>query len=118
MGRIFQPLLFMLARCTRNELIRQIQYLKAENDILRARLNRQYIKVRPEERKRLLELGKPLGAGLRHLMSIVTYQTFCRWLREERKQQPIRKNGRPATPEEVVQLVLKCQSALKTSQLE
>ncbi len=35
MGRVFQPLLFLLARCTRNELIRQIEWLKAENEMLR-----------------------------------------------------------------------------------
>ena len=30
-GRVFQRLLCMLARCTRIALIRQIAYLKAEN---------------------------------------------------------------------------------------
>jgi hypothetical protein len=35
MGRIFQPLLFLLARCTRNALIRRVEWLKAENEVLR-----------------------------------------------------------------------------------
>jgi hypothetical protein len=30
MGRLSHPLLFLLARCTKNELIRQIEFLKAE----------------------------------------------------------------------------------------
>ena len=33
MERLFQPLLFFLARCSRNELIRQIEFLRAENAI-------------------------------------------------------------------------------------
>ena len=35
MGRLFQPLLFFLAKCTRHELIRQIEFLHAENQMLR-----------------------------------------------------------------------------------
>ena len=56
MGRIFQPLLFMLARCTRNELIRHIEFLQAENEILRSRLKKHHLQLRPAERARLLEL--------------------------------------------------------------
>ena len=33
MGRLFHPLLFFLAKCTRHELIRQIEFLRAENEI-------------------------------------------------------------------------------------
>lgn len=38
MGRIFHPLLALLASATRQELARQVAYLKEENRILRARL--------------------------------------------------------------------------------
>ena len=34
MPRFFHPLILMLASLTRHELVRQIQYLKAENEIL------------------------------------------------------------------------------------
>jgi putative transposase len=50
MARIFQPLLFMLAKCTRNELIRQIQFLKAENEMLRKRIPMRCIYLKDEER--------------------------------------------------------------------
>ena len=43
MGRLYQPLLFLLARCTRNELIRQIEWLKAENEMLRKRVGKKRI---------------------------------------------------------------------------
>jgi hypothetical protein len=36
--RLFQPLLCMLARCGRNQLIRQIEFMKAENEMLRKRI--------------------------------------------------------------------------------
>lgn len=107
MGRVIQPLLFLLARCTRNQLIRQIEFLKAENEMLRTRINKQMIYVRPEERRRLLELGKALGPAVEHLLTIVSYHTFLRWLRQERRQAPVRQIGRPPKPDEVRALVLK-----------
>jgi putative transposase len=107
MGRIFQPLLFMLARCTRNELIRQIEFLKAENEILRSRLKKHHLQLRPAERARLLKLGKAIGPALEHVISIVRYQTFRCWLRDERQQKPVRKRGRRPTPEYVRELVIR-----------
>lgn len=38
MSRIFHPRLYLLACATRQERARQVQYLKTENEILRARL--------------------------------------------------------------------------------
>ena len=38
MSRIFHPLMYLLACATRQELARQVQYLKVENEILRAKL--------------------------------------------------------------------------------
>ena len=40
MGRILHPLLALLASATRQELARQVAYLKEENRILRAGLPR------------------------------------------------------------------------------
>jgi len=36
MSRIFHPLMYLLACATRQELARQVQYLKVENEILRS----------------------------------------------------------------------------------
>ena len=52
MERIFQPLLFFLARCSRNELIRHIELLKTENEMLRKRLNMRAIFLKPDEKAR------------------------------------------------------------------
>jgi hypothetical protein len=37
-ARFFHPLILMLASMGKSELARQVQYLKAENEILRAKL--------------------------------------------------------------------------------
>ena len=50
MDRPYQPLLFVLARCSRNQLIRQIEFLKAENEMLRKRVPLEKIVLKHEER--------------------------------------------------------------------
>ncbi len=110
MSRLFQPLLFLLARCTRNELIRQIEFLKAENEILRKRVPKKRIVLKPDERDRLLKLGSALGSKLKHLITIVGYDTYLRWQRNKRKNEPVKKMERPKTPDEVRALILKLAS--------
>ncbi|MFQ5734205.1 MAG: hypothetical protein ACE5KM_19895 [Planctomycetaceae bacterium] len=99
--RLFQPLLFFFAKCTRNELIRQIEFLRAENELLRKRVPRKQIHLNPEEKARLMKLGNVIGTGLRHLITIVTYQTYRRWVRATKTEKGPKKKGRPRTPESV-----------------
>jgi putative transposase len=72
MSRLIQPLLFIFARCTKNELIRQIEFLKAENELLRKRVPLQRIILKPAERHRLIELGNGLGTKHKGLITVVT----------------------------------------------
>ena len=46
---MFHPLLYFLANATRQELARQVHYLKTENQVLRARLPKT-IRTTPDER--------------------------------------------------------------------
>ena len=92
------------------ELARQVAYLKEENRILRARLPERLVAT-PQEKRRSLKFGRRLGVQLRELISIVSYQTFVRWVREQEAshtaKQAARKPGRPQTPGDVRELVLK-----------
>jgi hypothetical protein len=64
-------------------------------------------------RRRLLKFGRKLGVQLRDLISIVSYQTFVQWIREkeashaEKTAAATRKPGRPRTPDDIRELVLK-----------
>ena len=59
MARFFHPLIMVLARATESELTRYVEYLKAENRILRDKLPKRVV-CTPAERQRLVKLGKPL----------------------------------------------------------
>ncbi|MBA3481176.1 MAG: hypothetical protein H0T51_05105 [Pirellulales bacterium] len=80
MAAIVHPLLSLLASLTRQELARQVTYLKAENAILRSKLPDR-IMLSNQERRRLVRHGKKLGPRIRELISIVSYSTFRRWVR-------------------------------------
>ncbi len=80
--RFLNPLFFIIAKSTHSEMARQIQYLKVENQILRARLPK-YIQTTPTERFQLLKFGKPLGAAIKTLITIVHPRTFARWVNDE-----------------------------------
>lgn len=107
MERLFQPLLFFLARCSRNQLIRQIEFLTAENEILRKKLPKRRMHVSLEDRKRLIKLGDAIGPGLHKLITIVAPSTYCRWIRNLNNHVPQKRVGRPRIPEAIRELILK-----------
>ena len=80
MLKTYQALMVLLARATDRELARQIQFLKAENVILRTRLPKRIITT-SGERRRLVKLGKPLGPAIKNPITIVKSDTFARWVR-------------------------------------
>ena len=106
MARFFHPLILMLANLGKSELARQVQYLKAENEILRAKLPKR-VTVTPMERRRLVKLGRKIGPALKHLITIVTYRTFLRWLAGDKASRTSGKRGRPRTDEEIREIIIR-----------
>ena len=104
--RFISPLLFFVAQATQRELAEQIQYLKAENEILRARLPKQ-LRTTREEREKLLKFGLPLGTAIQGLISIVHPATFKRWAREDVKQKGKPPRSTRRTPEQVAALIVR-----------
>jgi len=111
MARFFHPFLLLLANATHRDMVAQIQYLKAENAILRSKLPKR-ITVTPVERARLVKLGSKVRKFIGELITIVSPRTFLRWVAESKKEtkasdKPKRKPGRPRTPQEISELILR-----------
>lgn len=105
-AKIFHPLLSLIASASSNELARYVEFLKEENKILRARVPGQ-IHTKPDERSRLVKLGKSLGQAVEELITLVAPSTFYRWCHEEKsgKKKPNPKGGQ-RKPRELRELVI------------
>jgi putative transposase len=104
---IFQELLLLIGKMVHSQLVRQIEYLKVENQILRKKVGKR-IKITPSERRRLIKFALPLGSDIRKFISIVTYSSFRRWLRIEfGASRKYSKRGRPKTSKEIQDIVLR-----------
>jgi putative transposase len=77
---LFRSLLTLLATATDRALARQVQYLKAENDILRSKLPKR-LTVTAQERQRLLKFGRPLGKAIKSLSISLAYLDLQQGLR-------------------------------------
>jgi len=60
---LFHPLLLLLANSTEGNLAKQVEYLKAENAMLRKRLPK-WLQTTAEERALLIKLGEAVGPGI------------------------------------------------------
>ncbi|MBB3206220.1 putative transposase [Rhodopirellula rubra] len=116
MAKFIHPLLTLLASLTRQELAQQIRFLKAENQILRAKLPDR-IALDNRERLILVRHGKKLGGAIKQIMSIASYSTFRRWVRmqedgaltagKKQKKKSNQKPGRPKTPEDIRDTIIR-----------
>jgi hypothetical protein len=109
---LLQFLLMLVAGWLQRQQAATIDYLKAENRMLRTRLGGRRIIFTDAERRQLAEKARALGRkGLHELGTIVTPETLLRWHRELVAQKwtfvERRRPGRPRTREELVALVVR-----------
>jgi len=109
---LLQFLLLLVAGWLQRQQAATIDYLKAENRMLRARLGGRRIIFTDAQRRQLAEKARALGRkGLHELGTIVTPETLLRWHRELVAQKWIfverRRPGGPRTREELVALVVR-----------
>ena len=110
MPKLIHPLLMLIARATEKQLVQYVEYLKAENRMLRSKLPKR-INVTPAERAKLIKLGVRLGSAIKGLITIVHPRTFARWLSEGKTEAKPRKRGRPRKPEEIRNLIIEMAKA-------
>jgi transposase InsO family protein len=109
---LLQFLLMVVAGWLQRQQAATIDYLKAEDRMLRARLGGRRIVFTDGERRQLAEKARALGRKTLHeLGTIVTPETLLRWHRElvARKWAFVerRSPGRPRIREELVSLVVR-----------
>lgn len=75
--------------------------------MLRERVPKKAIHLKEHEWRRLYQLGQAIGPELKHLITIVTFDTFRSWRRKIAGFVPRGTPGRPRKPDEIRQLVLK-----------
>ena len=77
-------LILLVAGWLRRHQGKAIEYLRAENRVLRSRLGPQRLRFTDAERRLLAEKGKPLGRKLlAEMASLATPETILRWYREQ-----------------------------------
>ena len=114
MAWLFQPLLMLIARSTDSQLARQVEFLHAENQMLRRRITKR-VRLTGDEKALLVRLGQAIGAkAVRVLLSVVAYSTYRHYVGQVDPSQAgvtprkfTAKPGRPRTSDDVRALVLR-----------
>ena len=111
-GRQWARVLAYLSELVNHALLLQVEYLAAENRILRAHLPHS-VRLNNEERSTLAEIGKRLGRkGFETVATVARPETILGWYRKlvaqkfdgsKHRSYP----GRPATGPEVVSLIVR-----------
>src|SRR3989338_161020 len=107
-GCIFQEFLALLGKVVHSDLIRQMEYLKVENEILRSKCPKR-ITTTPAEKRKLIRYGLACRGKIKGIISIVSYSTFRRWVNGDirNKYKPI-KQGRPRkTTQEIIDIIIR-----------
>lgn len=97
-------LLRQLALSSRDDVMAALQYLVAENEVLRAKAPNK-LRTTPEERYRLQRFARQLPRSLDDVISIAQPQTVRYWNRPSAGKR--KKSGRPLTHAQLVELIIR-----------
>jgi hypothetical protein len=116
MKSVLQPwqlLLLILAGWVNRHQQEVLEYLRAENQVLKEKLGKRRMLLTDDQRRRLAVKGKVLGRkALQEITTIVTPDTILRWHRQLVAQkwdfsERRRKLGRPPVAKETIELLLR-----------
>lgn len=85
----------------------QMRLLKAQIDILRARIPSQRIILSPAEKAELLRIGAECGHEVDGLLEVAKPATYKRWLSQMRHGRPFKAVGRPRLTQELRDAVIR-----------
>ncbi len=85
----------------------RIRFLKAQVEILRRKLGGNRVIPSPDDRARLLAIGRELEHDVADVIGIVTPRTYCRWVTDLRKGRRPRIAGRPRIARNMRELVIR-----------
>jgi len=111
-GPALQFLILMVAGWLNRQQVAVVEYLVAENRVLREQREGKRLRLTDAQRRRLAVKGKAIGRkALGEVASIVTPDTILRWHRElvARKYDGSKErgSGRPRTAEVIVELIVR-----------
>ena len=107
-NKIFQYFLTILGQMVHDDLVRQIEYLRVENKILRSKLPK-HVRTTHQEKLKIIRYGLKLGGKIKEVISIVNYVTFRRWVVSlNGGYLQTKKIGRPRkTKQEIVDIIIR-----------
>jgi len=85
----------------------RMRFLIAQVEILRRKLNGNRVIPRPEDRARLLAIGRELDHDVADIVGIVTPKTYSRWVMEQRERRKPKRVGRPRIIRNMREIVIR-----------
>ena len=107
MIRWFYVALHLLVEALAARRDARIRFLMAQVDILRRKLGGNRVIPSPEDRTRLLSIGRELNHDVADVIGIVTPQTYCRWVAELRQGRKPKRVGRPRIARNLREIALR-----------
>ena len=107
MIRWFYVALHLLVEATAARRDARVRFMKAQIEILRRKLGGNRVIPSPEDRARLLSIGRELDHDVGDVIGIVTPQTYCRWVAELRQGRKPKRVGRPRIARNLREIALR-----------